>query len=116
MTILDTYTIQLIIVTFCGSLLGESVREVNNNTPIDFIHFIIEFLAGGFMALMTSMILKELFAKEASPLILGFAGFSAFAGRTKSSEIVERILFIILPKSGSAGNSNDSEGNKENGS
>lgn len=109
MTIFDNYTIQLIIVTFCGSLLGEAVREVNNNTPIAFTHFFIEFLAGGFMALMTAIILKELLVKEMSPLILGFAGFSAFAGSNKSSEIVEKILFNILPKGGS-------EGKKENGS
>ena len=113
MATFDAYTIQLIIVTFCGSLLGEAVREVNNSTPIAFTHFIIEFMAGGFMALMTAMVLKELFVKEASPLILGFTGFLAFAGRTKSSEIVERILFIILPKGGSD-SGNTSEGNKEN--
>ena len=113
MAIFDAYSIQLIIVTFCGSLLGEAVREVNNNTPIAFTHFFIEFMAGGFMALMTAMVLKELFVKEASPLILGFTGFLAFAGRTKSSEIVERILFIILPK-GTAGSEKGSD-SKENG-
>lgn len=113
MAIFDAYSIQLIIITFCGSLLGEAVREVNNNTPIAFTHFFIEFLAGGFMALMTAMILKELFVKEMSPLILGLAGFSAFAGSDKSSEIVEKILFNILPK-GTTGSEKGSD-SKENG-
>jgi len=96
----DTFVLQLILVAFSGSLLGEAVREVNNNTPISFSHFIVEFMAGGFMALMIAIVLKVMVIKDEPVLILPFTGFLAFAGRKKSAALVERMLMTMLSKGG----------------
>ena len=96
----DAFVLQLILVAFSGSLLGEAVREVNNNTPVSFSHFIVEFMAGGFMALMIAIILKVMVIKDEPILVLPFTGFLAFAGRKQSSALVERILTTMLSKGG----------------
>jgi hypothetical protein len=97
---LDTFMFQLILVAFSGSLLGEAVREVNNNTPISFSHFIVEFMAGGFMALMIAIVLKVMVIKDEPVLVLPFTGFMAFAGRKQSAALAERILTTMLSKGG----------------
>ena len=97
---LDAFALQLILVAFSGSLLGEAVREVNNDTPVSFSHFIIEFMAGGFMALMIAIVLKVMVIKEEPLLVLAFTGFMAFAGRKQSSALAERILTTVLSKGG----------------
>lgn len=95
---LDVFALQLILVAFSGSLLGEAVREVNKDTPLSFIHFTVEFMAGGFMALMVAIVLKVMLIKEEPLLLLAFTGFLSFAGRKKSAAIAERILTTMLSK------------------
>ena len=99
------FTLHLILVAFSGSLLGEAVREVNNDTPISFSHFVVEFMAGGFMALMIAIVLKVMVIKEEPLLVLAFTGFMAFAGRKQSSAVVERILTTMLYKGGAINDS-----------
>ena len=95
---LDAFALQLILVAFSGSLLGEAVREVNKDTPMSFVHFIVEFMAGGFMALMVAIVLKVMAIREEPLLLLAFTGFLSFAGRKKSAAMAERLLIMMVSK------------------
>ncbi len=111
---LDVFALQLILVAFSGSLLGEAVREVNKDTPMSFVHFIVEFMAGGFMALMVAIVLKVMVIKEEALLLLAFTGFLSFAGRKKSAAVAERMLTTMLSRG--EGINNDSKSDRaENG-
>ena len=101
----DKFTLHLILVAFSGSLLGEAVREVNNDIPVSFSHIIVEFMAGGVMALMIAIVLKVMVIKEEPLLVLAFTGFMAFAGREQSSALAERILTTLLSKGGAINDS-----------
>jgi len=96
----DAFTLQLILVAFCGSLLGEAVREVNNTTPISFSHFIVEFLAGGFMALMIAIVLRVMVFKDEPILVLPLTGFLAFSGRKRSAALIDRMLTTLFSRGG----------------
>lgn len=116
LTGIDFTIINLIIASFTGALFGEALREANDNIPIVFSKFIAEFAAGGFVALMIGLALKELLLKDKPLIDIAITGFLGFSGRKKSVDIMEKILNSImsgLSKTGKDDKEGDEKDNKK---
>lgn len=90
--LIDQYAlVQMVLIAFLGSLIGELLQEVNNDTPIVFIRFVANFLASGFVATIATLLMREFITKNTT-VLSAISGFMGYMGHKASSAFAIQLI------------------------
>ena len=96
MLISSNFTINLILVVFIGALLGEIVKEIDDDSKIIFVRFISDWIKSCFGSIILGLMLKTI---HLPPLFFwGVILYTSFLGHTKSFAFLDDIFITIVAK------------------
>jgi hypothetical protein len=87
--------LQIILIAFIGALIGETLRENENDTPMVLGHFIASWLASGFLGVLIGLLVQQFIFKDKPLAVASCSGYFGYIGNKQAGTFMQSLIQIF---------------------